>query len=459
MVNTNQLDMAAVREIGKTIRKEVNKRYSILEIELDGIFKNMLLLKKKKYACLTVVERPDGAMSVIKEIKGLDMVRRDWSQLSKDVGDFCLNEILSNKSRDEVVANIHDHLRRVKEAVMANTMPLEKYIIYKGLTKAPNEYPDKNNQPHVCVALKMIADGKTVRVGDHIPYIICKSEEKGVALRAQHPDTIEKSNGALVVDSMWYLSNQVHPPTARLLDPLEETDAAHIADCLGLDSRRFHAQSKGDDVNDDENTVPEEDDEERFKGCDRLVVPGGDGKGDLVVEGVFRLGASKAPGGSDEAKENGAGEAGEGVTVGELLDRTNAADPQPGLVRLSNALELAIRRHVDRYYKSQAQSFSVKGDEEDAKDGAYSARDLYTQLCYFQSLFDVERARRKDKAATKAKSDGNPEVVAAERVVSNHAESVCRQVHSHLEQVLRRNAYHYVSLKRLFTFAFSTQKV
>jgi DNA polymerase elongation subunit (family B) len=29
------------------------------------------------------------------ERKGLDMVRRDWSLLSKEIGDFCLNQILS----------------------------------------------------------------------------------------------------------------------------------------------------------------------------------------------------------------------------------------------------------------------------------------------------------------------------------------------------------------------------
>lgn len=29
------------------------------------------------------------------ERKGLDMVRRDWSLLSKELGDFCLGQILS----------------------------------------------------------------------------------------------------------------------------------------------------------------------------------------------------------------------------------------------------------------------------------------------------------------------------------------------------------------------------
>lgn len=293
MVNTNQTDLGAVRDIGKQIKKEVNRKYQILEIELDGIYKNMLLLRKKKYACLNVVERPDGTFGVVKEMKGLDLVRRDWSKLSKDVGDFVLNELLSTtKGREEVIENIHNHLTKIKEQIHNNQLPLESYIIHKGLTKAPNDYPDKQNQPHVMVALKMIADGKVVRVGDHIPYIVCKGEEgeKSIAARSYHPDAIQKANGSLVVDGTWYLSNQVLPPIARLLDPIEETDAGRIADCLGLDARKFHnfSRSTEDYGDSDDFTMPVEDDEERFKDCDRLEVECPKCSVKWELEGVFK---------------------------------------------------------------------------------------------------------------------------------------------------------------------------
>jgi DNA polymerase alpha subunit A len=41
---------------------QVNKRYRLLEIEMDGIFKRMLLLKKKKYAALKVEPAGDGTL-------------------------------------------------------------------------------------------------------------------------------------------------------------------------------------------------------------------------------------------------------------------------------------------------------------------------------------------------------------------------------------------------------------
>ena len=36
-----------------------------------------------------------------------------------------------------------------------------------------------------------------------------------------------------VTDSKYYLAHQVHPVVSRLCDPIEGTDAAHIAECLG----------------------------------------------------------------------------------------------------------------------------------------------------------------------------------------------------------------------------------
>jgi DNA polymerase alpha subunit A len=45
----------------------VNKLYRSLEIDLDGIFKSMLLLKKKKYAALLVIEKA-GEITYEKEV-------------------------------------------------------------------------------------------------------------------------------------------------------------------------------------------------------------------------------------------------------------------------------------------------------------------------------------------------------------------------------------------------------
>jgi DNA polymerase alpha subunit A len=60
----------------------------------------MLLLKKKKYAALVIENFGTKDEKVTREIKGLDMVRRDWCPLSKTVSEKVLSEILSGKQLD-----------------------------------------------------------------------------------------------------------------------------------------------------------------------------------------------------------------------------------------------------------------------------------------------------------------------------------------------------------------------
>ena len=117
MINTNTTDLKKVKEIGQMVKKEINNLYKLLEIEQDGVFKTMLLLKKKKYAALLIKETvgPNGdkMISTEKEVKGLDLVRRDWAQLSKKTGHKVLNYILSGKPCEEVVEGIHETLEKL----------------------------------------------------------------------------------------------------------------------------------------------------------------------------------------------------------------------------------------------------------------------------------------------------------------------------------------------------------
>jgi DNA polymerase alpha subunit A len=54
-------------------------------------------LKKKKYAALKIEGAGSADEKIIREMKGLDMVRRDWCPLSKSVGNYVLDQILSGK--------------------------------------------------------------------------------------------------------------------------------------------------------------------------------------------------------------------------------------------------------------------------------------------------------------------------------------------------------------------------
>lgn len=60
MINSNSQDVQKVYQIGNKIKGEINRQYRLLELEIDGIFRFMLLLKKKKYAALIYNQKPNG---------------------------------------------------------------------------------------------------------------------------------------------------------------------------------------------------------------------------------------------------------------------------------------------------------------------------------------------------------------------------------------------------------------
>ncbi|WJX55345.1 DNA-directed DNA polymerase [Trifolium repens] len=280
MVYSGLDDIAKATSISKKVIQEVNKKYRCLEIDLDGLYKRMLLLKKKKYAAVKV-QFKDGTPYEVIERKGLDIVRRDWSLLAKDLGDFCLTQILSGGSCEDVVESIHNSLMKVQEEMRNGQVALEKYVITKTLTKPPEAYPDAKNQPHVLVAQRLKQQGYTsgCSVGDTIPYIICceqggsSGSATGIALRARHPDELKQEQGTWLIDIDYYLSQQIHPVVSRLCASIQGTSPERLADCLGLDTSKF--QHKSSEALSDDPTSSllfAGDDEERYRGCEPLVL-------------------------------------------------------------------------------------------------------------------------------------------------------------------------------------------
>jgi DNA polymerase alpha subunit A len=80
-VNSNVTTYPEALKIANEFKRNVNDRYKLLEIDLDAVFSRVLLLQKKKYAAVKVSE--NGTSKT--EIKGLDMVRREYCKLSKTV--------------------------------------------------------------------------------------------------------------------------------------------------------------------------------------------------------------------------------------------------------------------------------------------------------------------------------------------------------------------------------------
>lgn len=129
MINTNADSVEEALKMGRDFRRSVNERYKLLEIDIDNVFRRLLLHAKKKYAAINLVE-VDGKYVDKLEVKGLDMKRREYCALSKEASSRLLNEILSGEDPEVVVRKIHEYLRELSANMRDEKVPAQKYIIF-----------------------------------------------------------------------------------------------------------------------------------------------------------------------------------------------------------------------------------------------------------------------------------------------------------------------------------------
>lgn len=399
MINANVDSVADAFKVGNEFKKAVNDQYRLLEIDIDNVFRRILLQAKKKYAAINLVEK-DGKFVEQMEVKGLDMKRREYCALSKEISKHLLNEILSGDEAEVAIARIHEYLRDIAGKMREQAIPTAKYIIYTQLGKGPKEYPNADSMPQVQVALRDIARGKTVRKGDVISYIITgdgKSAEPAPKRAYAPPDL--KTDTSLQPDVEWYLGKQIFPPVERLCANIVGTSTSQLAEQLGLDIRRYssHQTQQNSSSNDLEihpleSQIP---DDIRFADCARLSLRCRKCKASSTFEGL-----AASP---DRVSASGVVCAGCGAVI-------------PSISAVAQ-VEYAIRAQTSRYYEAwlvcddshcgnRTRQMSVYGTRCLGPKGLardclgrmryeYTEKAIYNQLVYFASLWDVDKARDK----------------------------------------------------------------
>lgn len=141
MVDSGCEDLAQAKGMAVAIKREINKMFKLLELDIDGIYRPLLLLQKKKYAAVAVEER-DGKIHRHIEKKGLDLVRRDWCVLSRELGEDILASLLSQGSKEDIVDQVHTKLRVVGERVRNGQVNLNQFVINRSINRKPEEYHD-----------------------------------------------------------------------------------------------------------------------------------------------------------------------------------------------------------------------------------------------------------------------------------------------------------------------------
>lgn len=240
MIDTKLSNYDDVISRGNEIKNQINRKFKLLEIDIDGVYRPLLLLKKKNYAGAIIKKQSDGSFSKEIETKGLDTVRRDRAVIAKEAGERVLNMILNcDKDVDQIVEEIHAYLRQLGTMVTSNELAVEKFLISKQLNKNPEQYQETKGVGHVSLALRHNNDSKRARkmkAGDTVEYVICLDGTKETAnQRAYTIQELNESEGKLQIDHEYYLCQQIHPVMVRICDQLPITNAYVLAEMLGVE--------------------------------------------------------------------------------------------------------------------------------------------------------------------------------------------------------------------------------
>ncbi|KAK3313779.1 hypothetical protein B0H66DRAFT_566963 [Apodospora peruviana] len=463
MINANVDNVADAYKVGHKFKKAVNERYRLLEIDIDNVFRRILLQAKKKYAAINMVEA-DGKFIEKMEVKGLDMKRREYCGLSKEISSRILNEILSGDDTEVSVQRIHEYLRETAAKMREQAIPEQKYIIFTQLGKAPTEYPNADSMPQVQVALRELSRGKTVRKGDVISYIITgdsKTTSEAPAKRAYTPQDV-KADKNLTPDVEWYIGKQIFPPVERLCANIVGTSTAQLAENLGLDVRRYANNSSGSgnaggsndlEIHPLESQIP---DSVRFADCARLSLRCRSCKKSAPFEGLL--------GSLERISPSGVTCPSCGVTLSTLS--------------VLAQIETAIRAQTARYYEgwlvcddsscgNRTRQMSVYGSRCLGPKGLardclgrmryeVGERDIYNQLVYFASLWDVEKAKAKATGSSAAAGEGGEgQAVAPENrekilALAEHNRARFDTVRGVVEKYLDKCGRQWVAMDTLF---------
>jgi DNA polymerase I len=179
--------------------KEIDKNLG-LEINLGQVYNRILFTEaKKKYAGLL----DDGELDVV----GMEAIRGDWSTLARTVQ----NEVLRLVLEDANPIRAKSYVMNLTKDLKSANVPMSSLVIWKTLTKRPDEY--EVNAPHVEVARKLAKEGWPVSVGDKVGFIITKKPGRLYQKAEPHfkvsPDQI---------DYDYYVNNQILPAAARVLE-------------------------------------------------------------------------------------------------------------------------------------------------------------------------------------------------------------------------------------------------
>lgn len=213
MVRTQTTDIDEAFKLGDFLEKKINAAHEgKISMKIEGVFKSLLILTKKRYAGF-MVEKDNEQLKEKMTMKGIETVRRDWCDLVSKSLYTVLEIILKEQNPKKAFIYIKETLSKLEK----NEIPIEDLVVTKSISKSLKEY--KGVQPHIELLkkLKKRNPGDAPGIGDRVGYVIVKGLQL-MSERAEDPEYVKQNK--LKIDSRYYIENQLLPPLERVFEAI-----------------------------------------------------------------------------------------------------------------------------------------------------------------------------------------------------------------------------------------------
>ena len=183
-----------------------------MKLAFENYIRRMLVTAKKRYTMITIDEK--GKESTVN--KGVESVRRDWSDFSTDAMKIATDIILHEDKIDIGINKVVNYIRDEADKLKNGNINLQKLVLSKKLTKPITLYDNK--AIHVQVAIRMKNRGKPSEVGDRIQFLVLNNGKTLINEKAEEAEYVMANPSICKVDYDYYINKQLFPPIIRMLE-------------------------------------------------------------------------------------------------------------------------------------------------------------------------------------------------------------------------------------------------
>lgn len=208
---------ASMREafsLGKEAAELVSAAFGApVKMEFEKVYFPFLLMNKKRYAGLSFGSVEDKGKL---DFKGIEVVRRDWCLLVRQMVEHSLNLLLRERSKERAVA----YVRESVTALRSGRVDFRLLVISKALVRDGAEaYAARQAHVELAERIRQRDPSKAPKVGERVPYVfVARGTGANACDRAEDP--LHALEASLPLDADYYLEHQLKQPLLRVFEPV-----------------------------------------------------------------------------------------------------------------------------------------------------------------------------------------------------------------------------------------------